>query len=58
MARSGLFNLRSLDDILVLALTRWRPRNTVKAVNAVCSSQRMKKHQEATAVFCWKQTNL
>jgi hypothetical protein len=49
MARSGLFKIRSLDVILVLAPTRWRLRNTVKAVNEVCGSQRMEKHPKVTA---------
>jgi hypothetical protein len=35
MARSGLFYLRFMDDILVLAPTRWKPRKAVKAVNEV-----------------------
>ncbi len=32
MERSGLFYLRFMDDILVLAPTRWRLRKAVKAV--------------------------
>ncbi len=33
MARSGLFYVRFMDDILVLAPTRWRLRKAVKVVN-------------------------
>jgi hypothetical protein len=42
MARSGLFYIRFMDDILVLAPTRWRLRKAVKAVNEVLGSLRMK----------------
>ncbi len=43
MARSGLFYIRFMDDILVLASTRWRLRKAVKAVNEVLGSLRMEK---------------
>ncbi len=33
MERSGLFYVRFMDDILVLAPTRWRLWKAVKAVN-------------------------
>ncbi len=35
MARSGLFYIRFMDDILVLASTRWRLRKAVNEVNEV-----------------------
>ncbi len=38
MERSGLFYVRFMDDILVLAPTRWRLRKAVKAVNEVLGS--------------------
>ncbi len=58
MARSGLFYTRFMDDILVLAQTRWRLRKAVKAVNEVLGSLRMEKHPEPTAAYCWKQAKL
>jgi hypothetical protein len=58
MVRSGLFYIRSMDDILMHAMTHWRLRKAVKAVNEVLSSLRMEKHPEAPAPYCWKQTNL
>ncbi len=38
MARSGLFYVRFMDDILVLSPTRWRLRKAVKAVNEILGS--------------------
>ena len=54
MARSSLFYIRFMDDILVLASTRWRLRKAVKAVNEVLGSLRMEKNPEATVPYCWK----
>ena len=50
MARSGLFYLRFMDDILVLAPTRWKPRKAVKAVNEVLGSLRMEKRPDKTFI--------
>ena len=50
MARSGLFYLRFMDDILVLAPTRWKLRKAVKAVNEVLGSLRMEKHPDKTFI--------
>ncbi len=47
MERSGLFYLRFMDDILVLAPTRWRLR---KAVKAVLGSLCLLKHPDTTFV--------
>ena len=47
MARSGLFYVRFMDDILVLAPTRWRLR---KAVNEVLGSLCLLKHPDKTFV--------
>ncbi len=38
MERSGLFYVRFMDDILVIAPNRWRLRKAVKAVNEVLDS--------------------
>ena len=57
MARSGLFYSRFMDDILVLAPTRWRLRKAVKAVNEVLGSLRMEKNPEASVPYCWKHSN-
>jgi hypothetical protein len=47
MARSGLFFIRFIDDILVLAPTRWRLR---KAVNEVLGSLYVVKHPGKTFI--------
>ncbi len=47
MARSGQFYMRFMDDILVLAPTRWRLR---KAVNEVLGSLCLLKHPDQTFV--------
>ena len=46
MERSGLFYVRFMDDILVLAPTRWRLRKAVKAVNEVLGSLCLLKHPD------------
>jgi hypothetical protein len=38
MARSGLFYVRFMDDIQVLAPTRWKIRKAVKVVNGMLGS--------------------
>ncbi len=58
MARFGLFYTRFMDDILVLAQTRWRLRTAVKAVNEVLGSLRRENPPDATAAYCWKQAKL
>ncbi len=50
MERSGLFYVRFMDDILVLAPTRWRLRKAVKAVNEVLGSLCLLKHPDKTFV--------
>ncbi len=47
MERSGLFYVRSMGDILVLAPTRWRLR---KAIKAVLGSLCLLNHPEKTFV--------
>ncbi len=50
MARFSLFYVRFMEDILVLAPTRWKLRKAVKAVNEVLGSLRMEKHPDKTFV--------
>ncbi len=46
MERSELFYVRFMDDILVLAPTRWKIRKAVKAVNQVLGSLGLLKHPD------------
>ncbi len=48
--RGGQFYVRFMDDILVLAPTRWTLRRAVKAVNAVLASLRLEKHPDKTFI--------
>ncbi len=50
MAKTGLFYVRFMDDILVLAPTRWKLRGAVKAVNAMLGSLRLEKHPDKTFI--------
>ncbi len=50
MERSGLFYVHFMDDILVLAPTRWRLRKAVKAVNEVLGSLGLLMHPGKTFV--------
>lgn len=48
MERTGLFYVRFMDDILVLAPSRWTLRRAVKAANEVLESLRLEKHPDKT----------
>ena len=50
MERTRLFYVRFMDDILVLAPTRWTLRRAVKAVNEVLGSLRLEKHPDKTFI--------
>ena len=50
MAKSGLFYVRFMDDILVLSPTRWKLRKAVKAVNQVLGSLGLEKHPDKTFI--------
>ncbi len=50
MPKSGLFYVRYMNVILVLAPTRRRLRKAVKAVNEVLGSLRIEKHPDKTFV--------
>ncbi len=50
MERSGLFYVRFMDDVLVLAPTRWRLRRAVKCINQVLDGLRLDKHPDKTFI--------
>ncbi len=50
MAKSGLFYVRFMDDILVLSPTRWKLRQAVRAVNRVLGALRLEKHPDKTFI--------
>jgi RNA-directed DNA polymerase len=47
---TGLFYARFMDDILVLAPTRWKLRKAVKVVNEVLALLRLRKHPDKTFI--------
>ena len=50
LERTGLFFVRYMDDVIVLALTRWRLRWAVKLVNRVLTGLRLEKAPEETFI--------
>jgi len=50
MSRLGLFYVRFMDDILVLAPSRWKLRRSVKMLNKVLSSLKLEKHPKKTFI--------
>jgi hypothetical protein len=50
MIATGLFYVRFMDDILVLAPTRWKLRRAVTAVNEILGSLRLQKHPDKTFI--------
>lgn len=50
MAASGLFYVRFMDDILVLAPTRWKLRPAVAVANQILGALRLEKHPEKTFI--------
>ena len=50
MDATGLFHVRFMDDILVLAPTRWKLRRAVKAVNEILQSLGLEKHPDKTFI--------
>ena len=50
LERLGLFSVRYMDDILVLAPTRWKLRQAVKVVNKVFTSLWLAKHPDKTII--------
>ena len=49
-AQRGLLYIRFMDDILVLAPTRWKLRAAVKVVNQVLASLKLDKHPDKTFI--------
>ena len=50
MERQGLFYLRFMDDILVLAPTHWKLRRAVRVVNERLSGLGLEKHPDKTFI--------
>ena len=50
LERLGLFSIRYMDDILVLAPTRWKLRQAVRVVNQVLTALRLAKHSDKTFI--------
>jgi len=50
LERTGLFFVRYMDDVVVLAPTRWKLRAAVKALNEVLSALRLEKHADKTFI--------
>ncbi len=50
MAKTGLFYVRFMDDIVVLAPTRWKLRKAVKAVYETLDALRLEKHPGKTFI--------
>ena len=50
MNASGLFYVRFMDDILVLAPTRWKLRRAVGLVNRILGTLRLEKHPGKTFI--------
>ena len=50
MEQLGLFYLRYMDDIIVLAPSRWKLRQAVRVVNQTLSGLRLEKHPEKTFI--------
>ena len=50
MTATGLFYVRFMDDILVLAPTRWKLRRAVGLVNQILGSLRLEKHPGKTFI--------
>ena len=50
MAALGCFYVRFMDDWVVLAPTRWRLRQAIKAVNEVMADLRVEQHPDKTFI--------
>ncbi len=46
----GLFYVRYMDDILILAPTRWKLRRTVKTLNEIFTALKLEKHPDKTFI--------
>jgi hypothetical protein len=50
LEQRGLFAVRYMDDILVLAPTRWKLRQAIRVVNQVLTALRLTKHPDKTYI--------
>ena len=50
LERTGLFFVRYMDDVIVLAPTRWKLRRAVKVVNQVLTGLRLEKARDKTFI--------
>ena len=50
LERQGLFFRRYMDDVLVLAPTRWKLRRAVKALNQALGGLELDKHPDKTFI--------
>ena len=50
MTETGLFYIRFMDDILVLAPTRWKLRRAIAVVNRILGALRLEKHPDKTFI--------
>jgi RNA-directed DNA polymerase len=50
MEQSGVFYVRFMDDLVVLAPSRWKLRRAVKAVHEVLDRLRLEKHPDKTMI--------
>ena len=50
MTATGLFYVRFMDDLLVLAPTRWKLRRAVRLVNEILGALRLEKHPDKTFI--------
>jgi hypothetical protein len=50
MTETGLFYIRFMDDILVLAPTRWKLRRAIAVVNHILGALRLQKHPAKTFI--------
>jgi len=50
LEKSGLFYVRFMDDILVLAPTRWKLRGAVKTLNQVFNVLKLEQHPDKTFI--------
>ncbi len=48
MAKTGLFYIRFMDDWVVLALTRWKLKRAIAAVNKTLNNLKLDKHPDKT----------
>jgi RNA-directed DNA polymerase len=50
MEQLGLFYLRYMDDIVVLAPSHWKLRKAVRVVNQTLNGLQLEKHPEKTCI--------